>query len=117
MSKKLDLLTKPKFQGSAVSKKPDLLTGHVFQNLAVSKKLDSLTGPIFQNPAVSKKVDLLTEPIFQSNLLRDYVLPKDQFVNHCLDLPRIFYIMVLWVLLTNISFNEEEMFSRFIKLK
>ena len=95
----------------------DLLTEPNFKSLEVSKKVDLLTKPIFQGSSVSKNRDLLTELIFQSNLLRDYVLPKDQFVNHCLDLPRIFYIMVLWVLLTNISFNEEEMFSRFIKLK
>ena len=100
-----------------MSKNPDLLTEPYFQDPAVSKKVDLLTKPIFQGSSVSKNRDLLTELIFQSNLLRDYVLPKDQFVNHCLDLPRIFYIMVLWVLLTNISFNEEEMFSRFIKLK
>ena len=60
MSKKLDLLTKPKFQGSAVSKKLDSLTEPIFQGPAVSKKLDSLTEPIFQNPAVSKKADSLT---------------------------------------------------------
>lgn len=100
-----------------MSKKVDLLTEPISQSLAVSKKPELLTKPKFQGLSVSKKADLLTKLIFQSNLLCDYVLPKDQFVNHCLDLPRIFYIMVLWVLLTNISFNEEEMFSRFIKLK
>ena len=48
MSKKLDLLTKPKFQWSAVSEKPDLLTESVLQVSAVSKNGDLLTEPIFR---------------------------------------------------------------------
>ena len=43
MSKNGDLLTKPKFQVSAVSKKPELLTEPVFQRPSVSKKPELLT--------------------------------------------------------------------------
>ena len=60
MSKKLDLLTKPKFQGSAVSKKLDLLTEPIFQESAVSKKPVLLTGDSFLS--------------YYGERLRDYVL-------------------------------------------